>query len=150
MLKLDFSEAATGSVEDMNALLTEHINRQCLVFGAKYGYDVSTGEDASATNLEVIVRMHTLTTLAEAVRVRGEELYLFADEYDRYANVCLLDREDVDQDGYRQAVTKRFFSTLKFLEGEGCLSASSSPGCCGWTSASASPPTTFCSPAHRT
>ena len=29
VLKLDFSEAATGSVEDMNALLTEHINRQC-------------------------------------------------------------------------------------------------------------------------
>ena len=133
VLKLDFSAAVNaGSVEKMSALLTKHINSQCLDFGAKYGYAVSTEKNARATNLEVIVLdendgMYTLTTLAKAVRARGEELYLFVDEYDRYANVCLLDREDVDQDGYRQAVIdtdsliKRFFSMLKSIEADGCL-----------------------------
>ena len=132
VLKLDFSTSSdAGSVEKMNALLTWHINHQCQRFGAKYGYDVSgIMQDAGD---EVIVRdendgMHTLITLAQAVHARGEELYLIVDEYDRYANVCLLDREDVDSDGYKKAVIdsdgpiKRFFSTLKSLEADGYIS----------------------------
>ena len=132
VLKLDFSTASdAGSVEKMSALLTWHINRQCQRFGAKYGYDVS--ESMQDAGDEVIVRdendaMFTLETLAEAVHARGEELYLIVDEYDRYANVCLLDREDVDSDGYKKAVIdtdgpiKRFFSTLKSLEADGYIS----------------------------
>jgi hypothetical protein len=132
VLKLDFSTSSdAGSVEKMNALLTWHINRQCQRFGAKYGYDVS--ESMQDAGDEVIVRdendgMHTLITLAQAVHARGEELYLIVDEYDRYANVCLLDREDVDSDGYKKAVIdsdgpiKRFFSTLKSLEADGYIS----------------------------
>jgi len=132
VLKLDFSKASdAGSVEKMSALLTSHINRRCQRFGAKYGYDVS--ESMQDAGDEVIVRdendaMFTLETLAEAVHARGEELYLIVDEYDRYANVCLLDREDVDQDGFKKAVMdtdgpiKRFFSTLKSLEADGYVS----------------------------
>lgn len=132
VLKLDFSTSSdAGSVEKMNALLTWHINHQCQRFGAKYGYDVS--ESMQDAGDEVIVRdendgMHTLITLAQAVHARGEELYLIVDEYDRYANVCLLDREDVDSDGYKKAVIdsdgpiKRFFSTLKSLEADGYIS----------------------------
>ena len=133
VLNLDFSEGAqaAGSVEDMNALLTEHINFMCLKFGGKYGYNISTDKIEVATDPELIYHhennaMFTLETLGTAVHARGEELYLIVDEYDRYANVCLLDREDVDQDGYRKAVMDRpinqFFSTLKSLEAEGCLS----------------------------
>ena len=132
VLNLDFSVAATGSVEDMNALLTKHINDECLKFGGKYGYNIST-DMIEAADPELIYYdendgMHTLRTLAQAVHARGEELYLIVDEYDRYANVCLLDREDVDSDGYKKAVIdtdgpiKRFFSTLKFLEADGYIS----------------------------
>ena len=133
VLKLDFSVAATGSVEDMNALLTEHINDECLAFGGKYGYNISTDMIEAATDPELIYHdendaMFTLETLGTAVHARGEELYLIVDEYDRYANVCLLDREDVDQDGFKKAVmelqswSSRFFSTLKSLEPKGCIS----------------------------
>ena len=158
VLKLDFSTSSdAGSVEKMNALLTWHINHQCQRFGAKYGYDVS--ESMQDAGDEVIVRdendgMHTLITLAQAVHARGEELYLIVDEYDRYANVCLLDREDVDSDGYKKAVIdsdgpiKRFFSTLKSLEADGYISRLFvTAGCCGWPSATPTPPTASSSPA---
>jgi len=79
---------------------------------------------------------------------------LIVDEYDRYANVCLLDREDVDSDGYKKAVIdsdgpiKRFFSTLKSLEADGYISRLFvTAGCCGWPSATPTPPTTSSSPA---
>ena len=133
VLDLDFSVAATGSVEDMNALLTKHINDKCLAFGFKYGYNISTDMIEAATDPELIYydetdAMFTLTRLGRAVHARGEKLYLIVDEYDRYANVCLLDREDVDSDGYEKAVIdtdgpiKRFFSTLKSLEKNGYIS----------------------------
>ena len=130
MLNLDFSVAATGNVEDMNALLTEHINDECLAFGGKYGYNISTDMIEAATDPELIYHdenaaMFTLSKLGSAVHARGEELYLIVDEYDRYANVCLLDREDVDQDGFKKAVmdmASQFFSTLKTLEAKGFIS----------------------------
>lgn len=135
VLNLDFSEGAqaAGSVEDMNALLTEHINFMCLKFGGKYGYNISTDKIEVATDPELIYHhennaMFTLETLGTAVHARGEELYLIVDEYDRYANVCLLDREDVDQDGYTKAVIdtdgpiKVFFSKVKSLEADGYIS----------------------------
>ena len=132
VLELDFSTASdAGSVEKMNALLTKHINDKCVAFGGKYGYNIST--DMIETDPELIYydetdAMFTLTRLGRAVHARGEKLYLIVDEYDRYANVCLLDREDVDSDGYKKAVIdtdgpiKRFFSTLKSLESCGYIS----------------------------
>ena len=55
VLELDFSTASdAGSVEKMDALLTKHINDECLAFGGKYGYNISTDMIEAATDPELI------------------------------------------------------------------------------------------------
>ena len=101
---------------------------QCKKFAIKYGY-------TSCTELSALDRvdfqlkdndaMTTLTSLTEAVKARGQQLYLFIDEYDRFANHFLLEREEFDTWGYRAAVVdaaspiKEIFTTLKSLGAEG-------------------------------
>ena len=72
--------------------------------------------------------MTTLTSLTEyrgGEKARGQQLYLLIDEYDRFANHFLLEREEFDAFGYRAAVVdaaspiKQIFTTLKSLQAKG-------------------------------
>jgi len=133
VLQLDFSRAATGSVVEIKARLNTHINLQCREFARKYGYTYAVDDGKlSALDFDRVNfllkdddAMTTLTSLTKAVKARGKQLYLFIDEYDRFANHFLLEREEFDTWGYRAAVVnaaspiKEFFTTLKSLEAEG-------------------------------
>ena len=83
-----------------------HINMQCKKFAIKYGYTSCT-ELSALRRVDFLLKdddaMTTLTTLTWAVKARGEQLYLFIDEYDRFANHFLLEREEFDTWGYRAA-----------------------------------------------
>jgi len=127
VLQLDFSRAATGSVDEIKARLNTHINMQCEKFAIKYGYTSCT-ELSALRRVDFLLEddaLTTLTSLTEAVKARGQQLYLFIDEYDRFANHFLLEREEFDTWGYRAAVVnaaspiKEIFTTLKSLEAEG-------------------------------
>ena len=128
VLRLDFSRAATGSVVEMKARLNTHINMQCEEFAIKYGYTSCTelsALDRVDFHLKDDDAMTTLTSLTEAVKARGKQLYLFIDEYDRFANHFLLARETLDTLGYRAEVIDtaspimQIFTTLKSLQAEG-------------------------------
>merc|ERR1711935_1212056 len=111
VLQLDFSRAATGSVAEMKARLNTHINLQCIEFARKYGYTYAVDDGKlSALDFDRVNfllkdddAMTTLTSLTKAVKARGKQLYLFIDEYDRFANHFLLEREEFDTWGYRAA-----------------------------------------------
>merc|ERR1711865_388530 len=127
VLQLDFSRAATGSVDEIKARLNTHINMQCEKFAIKYGYTSCT-ELSALRRVDFLLEddaLTTLTSLTEAVKARGQQLCLFIDEYDRFANHFLLEREEFDTWGYRAAVVnaaspiKEIFTTLKSLEAEG-------------------------------
>jgi hypothetical protein len=128
VLQLDFSRAATGCVPEMKARLNAHINTQCEEFAIKYGYTSCTELSALRRvdfHLDYDDAMTTLTSLTKAVKARGKQLYLFIDEYDRFANHFLLEREEFDTWGYRAAVVdaaspiKQIFTTLKSLQARG-------------------------------
>ena len=128
VLQLDFSRAATGGVPEMKARLNTHINLQCTKFAIKYGYTSCTELSALRRvdfHLDYDDAMTTLTSLTKAVKARGKQLYLFIDEYDRFANHFLLEREEFDTWGYRAAVVdaaspiKQIFTTLKSLQARG-------------------------------
>ena len=128
VLQLDFSCARSGSVDEIKALLNTHINLQCEEFAIKYGYTSCT-ELSALRRVDFLLKdddaMTTLTTLTWAVKARGEQLYLFIDEYDRFANHFLLERERLDTLGYRADVVDtaspimQIFTTLKSLQAEG-------------------------------
>ena len=128
VLQLDFSRAATGSVPEMKARLNSHINTQCEEFAIKYGYTSCT-ELSALRRVDFLLEdddaLTTLTSLTKAVKARGQQLYLFIDEYDRFANHFLLEREEFDTLEDRAAVVdaaspiKEIFTTLKSLEAEG-------------------------------
>jgi hypothetical protein len=103
------------------------------MFAIKYGY-TSAVDDGKLSALEFdrvdfLLKdddaMTTLTSLTKAVKARGKQLYLFIDEYDRFANHFLLEREEFDSWGYRAAVVdaaspiKQIFTTLKSLQARG-------------------------------
>merc|ERR1711935_694068 len=133
VLQLDFSRAATGSVDEMKARLNTHINSQCRKFARKYGYTYAVDDGKLSAldfdHVDFLLKdddaMTTLTSLTQAVKARGQQLYLFIDEYDRFANHFLLEREEFDTWGYRAAVVnaaspiKEIFTTLKSLEARG-------------------------------
>ena len=128
VLQLDFSRAATGSVVEIKARLNTHINTQCEEFAIKYGYTSCTELSALRRvdfHLDYDDAMTTLTSLTKAVKARDQQLYLFIDEYDRFANHFLLEREEFDTLEDRAAVVdtaepiKEIFTTLKSLAAKG-------------------------------
>jgi hypothetical protein len=131
VLRLDFSRAATGSVVEIKARLNTHINTQCEEFAIKYGYTSCTELSALRRvdfHLDYVDAMTTLTSLTKAVKARGKQLYLFIDEYDRFANHFLLEHKEFDALGVfvdRAKIVntaepiKEIFTTLKSIQAEG-------------------------------
>jgi hypothetical protein len=131
VLQLDFSRAATGSVVEIKARLNTHINTQCEEFAIKYGYTSCTELSALRRvdfHLDYVDAMTTLTSLTKAVKARGKQLYLFIDEYDRFANHFLLEHKEFDALGVfvdRAKIVntaepiKEIFTTLKSIQAEG-------------------------------
>jgi hypothetical protein len=133
VLQLDFSCARSGSADEIKALLKTHINLQCREFARKYGYTYALDNGKLSAldfdRVNFILKdddaMTTLTSLTKAVKARGEQLYLFIDEYDRFANHFLLEREELDTWGYRAAVVDtaspimQIFATLKIIQARG-------------------------------
>ena len=131
VLQLDFSRAATGSVVEMKARLNTHINTQCEEFEIKYGYTSCTELSALRRvdfHLDYDDAMTTLTSLTKAVKARGQQLYLFIDEYDRFANHFLLEHEEFNALGFfvdrakivdAASPIKQIFATLKSIQARG-------------------------------
>merc|ERR1711865_683745 len=89
VLQLDFSRAATGSVDEIKARLNTHINMQCEKFAIKYGY----------------------TSCTELSALRRVDFLLEREEFDTWGYRAAVVNA--------ASPIKEIFTTLKSLEAEG-------------------------------